>query len=256
MTSYKEPRVSEFPSLSVGAASDVGRVRDENEDAYGHFTAAEADGVHLFIVADGMGGHARGREASTTTVAVVREVFFNERNGSIPDRLERAFREANSQVYDASEADQEADSMGTTATALAVVDEEVYMAHVGDSRAYRYRAEEAEQLTQDHTVVQELQRSGALTEEEARTHPRRGVLTRAVGVEPTLDVEMREAGTLRSDDRFLLCTDGLEELSGETLREVVLNNAPQSACEQLVRRAKEEDGHDNATALIVHVDSP
>jgi protein phosphatase len=254
MTSYKEPPVSEFPSLSVGAASDVGRVRDENEDAYGHFTAAETDGVHLFIVADGMGGHARGREASTTTVAVVREAFFNERSGSIPDRLERAFREANRQVYDASEA-EETDSMGTTATVLAVVEEEGYVAHVGDSRAYRYRAGEAEQLTQDHTVVQELRRSGAITEEEARTHPRRGVLTRAVGVQPTLEVELRTIGTLRSDDRFLLCTDGLQELSEDTLREVALNNAPQSACEELVRRAKEEDGHDNATVLIVHVGS-
>lgn len=255
MTSYKEPPASAFSSLSVGAASDVGRVRDENEDAYGHFTAAEADGVHLFIVADGMGGHARGREASTTTVAVVREVFFNERNGSIPGRLEQAFQEANRRVYETAEAEEEADSMGTTATALAVVDEEAYMAHVGDSRAYRYRAGEAEQLTQDHTVVQELHRSGAITEEEARTHPRRGVLTRAVGVQPNLEVELNEIGSLQPDDHFLMCTDGLQEVPEEVLHEVVLNNAPQSACEQLVRRAKEEDGHDNATALIVHVDS-
>lgn len=254
MTSYSDSPASAFPSLSVGAASDVGRVRDENEDAYGHFTAAEADGVHLFIVADGMGGHARGREASTTTVEVVREVFFSERSGSIPDRLGRAFQEANSEVFNTAES-EEADSMGTTATALAVVEEKGYMAHVGDSRAYRYRAGTVEQLTRDHTVVKKLQRNGSLTEEQARTHPRRGVLTRAVGVQSTLDVELREIGDLRSGDRFLLCTDGLQELSGETLREIVLNNAPQSACEQLVRRAKEEDGHDNATALIVHVDS-
>lgn len=254
MTSYREPPASGFSSLSVGAASDVGRVRDENEDAYGHFTAAEADGLHLFIVADGMGGHARGREASTTTVEVVREVFFNERSGSVPDRLQRAFQQANSQVYETSEVEEEADSMGTTATALAVVDERVYLAHVGDSRAYRYRTGEAEQLTHDHTIVQELQRSGAITEEQARTHPRRGVLTRAVGVQPNLEVELNDVGSLRPDDRFLMCTDGLQELPEEVLREVVLNNAPQSACEQLVRRAREEGGHDNATALIVHVD--
>lgn len=236
-------------------ATDVGPVRDENQDACGHFRAEGADAERLFIVADGMGGHARGGEASTTTVEVVKDIFFGERNGSVLDRLQHAFHRANTEVHDSSGAEEGADSMGTTATALVLDGQDVYIAHAGDSRAYRYRPEDAEQLTQDHTVARELHRRGVLTEEEVRTHPKRGTLTRAVGVQPTIEVDLIEVGALRPGDRFLLCTDGLEDLSAAVLQEVVLNNPPQSACEHLVRRAGEQGGDDNATALILHANS-
>lgn len=252
MNWWNDSTTSGTPSISVGAVSDTGVVRDENEDTYGRFSA-ETEDEQLFVVADGMGGHAEGREASTTTVEVLNEAFFGERGGSVPDRLRRAFHRANSRVYVMSEADEDADLMGTTATALAMVEGTAYVAHAGDSRAYRYRFGEGKQLTCDHTVVRELQRRGALTEEEARTHPRRGMLTRAVGVKPTIEVDLIEVGPLRPEDHFLLCTDGLEEIPGDVLREVVLNNAPQAACEQLVRRANERGGRDNSTALVVHV---
>lgn len=252
MNWFSEPTPSGFSSLSVGAATEAGPVRDENQDACGHFTAEEADEERLFIVADGMGGHAGGREASTTTVEVVKDVFFGERDGTLLDRLQRAFHQANTRVYESSEAEAAVNSMGTTATALALDGQEAYIAHVGDSRAYRYRSEDAEQLTQDHTVAHELHRRGMLTEAEVRTHPKRGTLTRAVGIQSNIEVDLIEVGALRPDDRFLLCTDGLEDLSGAVLQEVVLNNPPQSACEQLVRRAGEQDGYDNATALILY----
>lgn len=252
MNSWNDSTTSESPSISVGAVSDTGVVRDENEDAYGRFSA-ERENEQLFVVADGMGGHARGREASTTTVAVVKDAFFEERSGSVPDRLRRAFHRANNRVYVMSEADEDADLMGTTATALALVEGTAYVAHAGDSRAYRYRFGEGEQLTCDHTVVRELLRRGSITEEEARTHPRRGMLTRAVGVKPTIKVDLIEVGPLRPEDYFLLCSDGLNKIPEDVLREVVLNNAPQSACEQLIRRANERGGQDNSTALVVHV---
>lgn len=239
--------------ISTGVASDAGDVRDKNEDAYGRFSS-QGESHWLFIVADGMGGHARGREASTTTVEAAAEVFLDERHGTVPDRLRRAFHRANRRVHAASEADGDADTMGTTATALALVEGEAYVAHVGDSRAYRYRSGTGHKLTQDHTMVQELKRQGVLSAEEARTHPRRGHLTRAVGAGPTVDVDLIEVGALHPEDHFLLCTDGLEELPAATLREAVLNNPPQPACKQLVRRAHEQGGQDNATALVVRME--
>lgn len=251
MNWWNEDTAPQSPSLSVGAVSDTGLVREENEDAYGHFSDDRED-EQLFIVADGMGGHDRGRDASTTAISVLKEAFFGEPSGVVPNRLRRAFHRANSRVYVMSEADEKTSLMGTTVTALALVEGTVFIAHVGDSRAYRYRSGEVQQLTSDHTVVRELLRRGSLTQEEARTHPRRGMLTRAVGVRPSIEVDLVEVGALLPGDRFLLCTDGLDALSADVLRGIVLNNAPQPACEELVRRANERGGQDNSTALIIH----
>lgn len=245
-------RTNEDPKpVRVGAASDVGRVRDENEDAYGAFLE-EADD-QLFIVADGMGGHTRGREASTTTVEVVEEAYFDGQRGSVTKRLRHAFREANRRVYEMARSGEGPGSMGTTGTALVLAGERVYVAHVGDSRVYCFRGSESHQLTRDHTVAESMYREGMITEEEAQTHPRRGTLTRAIGVNETVEVDVVEVGTSASDDRFLLCSDGLSSLSEEVMQETVLNNPPQSACEQLIERANERGGHDNATAIIVWV---
>lgn len=242
---------SENAPISIGVASDPGVVHDENEDAYGSFPADDGT-ERLFVVADGMGGHTRGGEASTTAVQVVKETYFADAEGTVPDRLRRAFHRANGAVYEATETGGKTGLMGTTATALVLFDEQAYIAHVGDSRAYRFRPNGSQQITRDHTLVQQLQRDGTITEEEARTHPRRGTLTRALGAEPTLEVDLIEVGATQPGDRFLLCTDGLEDLPEGVLREIVLNNAPQAACEQLVQRANEQGGYDNATALVVH----
>lgn len=253
MVWWKKQKARGSAPVCVGAFSDVGRVRDENEDAYGRFPE-EVDGDQLFIVADGMGGHTRGREASTTAVERVRQAYFSDARDSVPDRLRRAFKAANRAVYEMASAVDGPGSMGTTGTALALVDEQAYIAHVGDSRAYRFSAAESEQLTQDHTMVESMRREGLLTEQEARTHPRRGTLTRAIGVKPEVEVDVIDLGTPGRDDRFLLCTDGLADIPEEVLREAVLNNDPQTACEALVERANEKGGYDNATALVVCMD--
>lgn len=240
----------------MGAATDPGEVREENEDAYGHFTGPNGDD-QLYVVADGMGGHARGRKASTTAVEAVEETYFgnrafNDQADTVLDRLRLAFQWANGKVH--AEVGSGPQGGGTTATALAISSGQVHVAHVGDSRAYRFRADESTQLTRDHTVAQEMKRHGAITEEEARTHPRRGVLTRAIGTESTVEIDLFKVESLQVGDRFLLCTDGLEGLPRQTLQEVVLHLSPQPAAERLVEQSIERAGHDNATALVLSVE--
>lgn len=240
----------ELPPVAVGVASIPGRARDENEDAYGRFR--EEDGEHgLFVVADGMGGHVAGKEASAMAVSIIRDVYFDYTEEPVDRRLRRAFRQANEAVHVEADTDERGRSMGTTATAFALGRGRPHVAHVGDSRAYRFREDEGRRLTRDHTLVQKKRREGVLTDAQARTHPRRGTLTRAIGIQPTIEVELIEVEALRPGDHFLLCTDGLEDLSEGRLRTVVLEKAPQAACEQLVEMANERGGHDNATALVV-----
>lgn len=248
---WKEGTTPESSSISVGAVSDPGRVRDDNEDAYGHFSK-EDNGSHLFIVADGMGGHARGREASTTTVDVIQKTYFDHSASDVLEGLQKAFQRANEEVHRKANS-EEGDTVGTTATALVLQAGRAFAAHVGDSRLYRFGESGSQLLTVDHTIVGALRREGTLTAEEAQTHPRRGTLTRAIGVEPTVEIDALELEPLRRGDRFLLCSDGLQDLSLPIFQDVVLGHPPQAACEQLVQRANERGGYDNATALVVHV---
>lgn len=251
----KQKKSEPDASICFGARSDVGRIREENEDAFGHFPeqASDDEADRLFIVADGMGGHSRGREASTTAVEVVQQTYFDTPDRPVTERLTEAFQRANTQVYQMAREDGKVDTMGTTGTALALVDGQAYIAHVGDSRAYRISDEDCEQLTHDHTMVEEMRREGLITKQEARSHPRRGALTRAIGTEPDVRVDVIEAGMLRVGDRFLLCSDGLADIPEEEVRDVVLGYPPQEACEQLVQRANKRGGYDNATALVIYI---
>jgi len=248
--------------VNLGACSDTGRVRRENQDAHGWFPhqATSPAKEKLFVVADGMGGHTRGREASQTAVAVVQEAFFANPKQPVAERLRQAFIKANETIYQRAQGAEPATNgnghthtatMGTTCTALALTNGAIHIAHVGDSRAYRINRKHIERLTQDHTMVEELLRAGILTEEEARTHPRRNVLVRAMGVAPTLDVDVVEAGSLASGDHYLLCTDGLAAIPLPKLQHLVLHQTPQHACENLVALANEQGGYDNVTALLI-----
>lgn len=242
--------------IEVGAYSDVGQVRSENQDAFGRFTWAEGrtDEEHLFVVADGMGGHERGEEASQTAVQVLHDIFFDGRDWSVGERLRRAFEAANARVYEQAHSGATVQKMGTTCTALALIDGHAYMAHVGDSRAYRINESGITQLTHDHTLVEELRRRGVLTEDEARQHPRRHALTRALGIEPALEVDVLEAMPLQRPERFLLCSDGLAPVTQDEIHEVVMTNTPQEACERLVAMANERGGPDNVTVVLVTIE--
>lgn len=239
--------------VEVGACTHIGRVRSENQDAFGVFPEDPPDDAapRLFIVADGMGGHADGRQASRTTVEVVRETFFDRGNGSAAQRLERGLKRANGDIYRRSHEGEVPRKGGTTGTALAWEDGELFLGHVGDSRAYRLREGQLEQLTSDHTWVAQMLREGLLSEEEARQHPRRNALTRAVGVDETVEVETRVLGEPERGDLFLLCSDGLLTVPESRIARLASRGPLQEACEKLVEAANGAGGRDNVTVMLI-----
>jgi protein phosphatase len=225
----------------VAAASDTGRRRLQNEDAF----VCEPP---LFAIADGMGGAQAGEVASRIAATAVEELGRD--GASVPELI----HEANARVWQHSLQDPAVAGMGTTIT-LAVVDADegtVEIGHVGDSRAYRIRDGELDQLTPDHTLVAELVRSGRLTQEEADTHPQRSVITRAVGTEPDVDVDAFTVEA-RHGDLYLLCSDGLTDMlrDDDVLAAVAgAGGEPEQAAAALVRAANDAGGVDNVTVIL------
>ena len=238
-------------AFTTASLSNVGRVRTHNEDACREFE--NEAGLHLLIVADGMGGHRGGETASRVTVETVGEIF---RGGcSEPESLLRsAVETANERVFELSKRDSELRGMGTTAVALLLApDGRGWVAHVGDSRAYRYRNQRLSALTSDHSVVAELERRGLIDSEEAAAHPRRNEILRSVGADSEIEVDV-SAIEIQLGDRFLLCSDGLHGMIDENEIAVILDeNPPGDAALVLVERANEQGGHDNVTVQIVDI---
>lgn len=239
--------------LTAHAASHVGLVRAGNEDAL-------LCGEGVYVVADGLGGHAAGEVASAT--AVERLTAFDAGGASGPDELQRALAEtvraANRAVYDAAQAEPGKAGMGTTVTAGAVAQGCLVLAHVGDSRAYLHRASSLRQLTTDHTAAQQAVDGGYLTPEEAARRPERHMLARAVGLEPDVAVDAPPPLELQAGDRLLLCSDGLTEPVEDAAIATILDEHPDPAvaCDTLVQAALDGGGPDNVTVLVVRVDGP
>ncbi len=235
--------------LQAGAATDVGRVRQINEDRY---LADE----RLFAVADGVGGHQAGEVASQTSVETLLRTFTEGEHTT--EGLVNAAEAANQAVWQLAQASREKRGMGTTLTALALVseggDEQLALINVGDSRAYLLQQGELIQLTEDHSLVEELVRDGKLTPAEAQVHPQRSIITRALGMEPQIEVDSWEIIPY-TGDRILLCSDGLtNELSDERIASTLRQLAdPQEAAHDLVRQARAAGGSDNITVVIVDV---
>jgi serine/threonine protein phosphatase PrpC len=236
------------------AETDRGSVREKNEDYYGIFQPETDElldqlGI-LVVVSDGMGGHFSGAEASRAAVDAISEFFFDEAEGGAVERLEAAFREANAYIFE--EVGKGVKGMaGTTCTAALLFPEFVHVVHAGDSRAYLFRKDEIEQLTIDHSVVGEMMRKGILTKEEARSHPRRNVITRAMGLRKKVQVDIIESVPLWPGDTVLLCSDGLTAMvSEEEIAAIVRSLPPEKAAKKLVERAKEEGGIDNITIVV------
>jgi protein phosphatase len=224
----------------IGEATDIGLVRERNEDGY-------LVRPPLFAVADGMGGHRGGEVASRLALETL------ERPGDAP--LAERVREANRVVYERSMLDRSVAGMGTTLTAAVLEGDRLRLAHVGDSRAYLLREGRLERLTEDHTMVHQMVRQGRLTEEEAAWHPYRSVLTRALGTEP--DVPVDEAVVqVRPGDRVLLCTDGLTSMVEEARIGEVLRTTPdpQEAADRLVEAAIAAGGLDNVTVVVLDLE--
>jgi serine/threonine protein phosphatase PrpC len=231
--------------LVVGTATDVGKVRDHNEDGY----LVDGD-LRLVAVADGMGGHRGGEVASATALSVMHEVFTEGRD------LQAAVVAANEAVFERSTEDDDVRGMGTTMTAgvLAEDGETLVIAHVGDSRAYLYRDGELSRVTTDHSLVEELIRAGELTEEEALRDSRRSMITRAVGLEPDVEVDLYPVA-LQLGDRLVLCSDGLTDMVTDDgiAAAVAAESDPEKAALRLIDEANDAGGVDNITAVLVDV---
>ncbi len=235
--------------MSVAAyavASDTGRRRRRNEDTY-------VVAPPLFAVADGMGGAQAGEVASRLAASALEGGDSDGLEG--PARIDALIQEANRRVFDRASTDPSASGMGTTMTVAVVEGMTVAIGHVGDSRAYLVRGERMEQLTEDHSLVNELLKSGKLSEEEAHVHPQRSVITRAVGTDPDVDVD---GFTIEGEegDVFLLCSDGLTDMvSDEEILELVHANRDHldRAVKALVAAANRGGGEDNITAVAFRI---
>jgi PPM family protein phosphatase len=228
--------------VRVGVRSDIGRLRQRNEDAY-----LVKDG--LFVVADGMGGHRGGDVASTLAL----ETIESADSGDITlEALVGDIKRANQAVMERGEADRELRGMGTTITAVIAEDGKAHVAHVGDSRAYLLRSGALQQLTEDHTLVQRMVREGRLTEDEAAHHPQRSVLTRALGVDEDIPVDELSLD-VHPGDRLLLCTDGLSNMiDRDRIRKILSRERdPQAACDKLIDAANRAGGDDNITVIVL-----
>ena len=232
----------------VGSATDVGRVRSNNQDS---FLVREGD---LFAVADGMGGHQGGEVASALALQILGQAHDEPSTST----LVRAVRSANQAVFDKAGADPDLKGMGTTLTALADVDtregRRLGIVNVGDSRLYRLRNDRIEQLTEDHSLVASLVRQGRITAEEAENHPQRNILTRALGIDEAVAVDSWEVEPV-AGDRFLICSDGLFNEVDENRIVATLRRFedPGDAARELVRLANDGGGRDNITAVVVDV---
>jgi protein phosphatase len=231
--------------------TDPGLVRSINQDAY-HI---DPEG-QFFIVADGMGGHAGGEEASRIATQVIQAYFVEHWDSVKPNSalLEGAFFQANQAIVQEQQQHPERFEMGTTAVAVIFREHQPWVAHVGDSRLYRLRSSKLEQMTEDHTLVAIAFKSGEITPEEARTHPYRHILSRCLGRTDLHEIDV-QALDVQAGDRLLLCSDGLtEELSDHLITSYLQSNpAVDQAGIALVKAALANGGHDNITVVILAI---
>ena len=237
--------------LHATGLTDVGRARKHNEDCF------EISREHqLFVVADGMGGHSHGEVAARIAVDSIRESIAESASTGtdLGPALEHAVHTAHSQVLDAIIKDASLQGMGTTVVGMYVNGQTAALAHVGDSRAYRVRGGVLSLLTQDHTWVHEQVQAGYLSEDQARHHPLKNVVTRALGSEKEVVVDLQEVD-LQAGDRYLICSDGLTSmLDDHDIEEILLGGGElEGICEALVSEANRRGGLDNVTVILLSV---
>jgi serine/threonine protein phosphatase PrpC len=242
----KQPRVLEY---EAAGASDQGRTRKSNEDFYG-LSLNNREGACNFVVCDGMGGAAAGEVASRMAVEAMLQAM--SQGPLTRETFQHAVDEANHSVHHSAEQDPARAGMGTTLVAMATRGDHAWVAHVGDSRCYRFRDSRLERLTHDHSLVDEQVRLGQLTQAQAETSPMRNVITRAVGTQDEVDADVIEF-VVAADDLYLLASDGLMREVDDASIAGILGDASnlEETCAQLIRTANEAGGRDNITCVLV-----
>lgn len=247
------------PGIEIATLTDVGRQRANNEDSYLYWEPDTEKEFsikgRLAVIADGMGGYEGGQEASRLAVETVRSVYDNSFAGDPRQTLVAAFQTAHSTIQRYASEHIEFQGMGTTCTALCMLDHELYFAHVGDSRLYLVRSKTVTRLTRDHSYVGRLVESGIVRAEDAESHPQRHILTAALGSGREVVPDVPEQPiALEKSDALVLCTDGLWSLvSEQEIAAAVRSGTPADASAALVKIALERGGPDNITVLILRV---
>lgn len=239
--------------VSVYGISDIGLVRHNNEDSW-----RQLQDEQFFVLADGMGGHKAGEVASKETVNYLCTLFRQSFSSSLSisqakQRLSEMIQQANLMVYQMGRENQGLKGMGTTLCCILFHSEGLIYGHVGDSRIYRFRQQQLEQLTQDHSLLRELIELGQLSEQQAGDFLYKNIITKAIGTEPCVEPAIKSTA-LETGDIILMCTDGLSDLVSYEEMQLILEQAPENEiAKQLVKRAKQKGGYDNITVVVVKV---
>ncbi|MCR4658637.1 MAG: Stp1/IreP family PP2C-type Ser/Thr phosphatase [Lachnospiraceae bacterium] len=237
--------------MKIYAKTDIGRRRDMNQDSYFFCEMPLGNLPNLFVVADGMGGHSAGDYASLCTVRTIEHEAMMSEDTEPVRIMKGAIEAANAEVHKKALEDESYSGMGTTVVAGCVIDDILYVANVGDSRLYIIN-DEIMQITKDHSLVEEMVRSGELSKDEARSHPDRNIITRAVGVLDDIDIDFFEVD-LREGDILLLCSDGLTNMvEEEEILKIVSESEDLKGCaDRLIKMANHNGGKDNVTVILV-----
>lgn len=238
-------------------ATDIGVKREKNEDAI--CLPNEKDTVKLFVLADGMGGANAGEKASQMAVQSIHDFIHQEfrkrekNKEAIEELIRETLQKANHMVYEMSTQNAEYQGMGTTVLIVLVYRSRAYIGHIGDSRVYRLRQSVLRQLTKDHSYVQELLRQGTITEEEAKNHPQKNLLLKALGCDPEVTPDVFSKGFVKGDI-LLMCSDGLTNMvEDKEIYEIIMKHASdlELACDLLIQTANQHGGSDNISAIII-----
>ncbi len=245
--------------ITIAGKTHIGMQRKDNQDSYGFFEPGDEEKFlkkgRLFIVADGLGGHRGGKVASSMAVDIVGREYYACEYDDIYKSLISAIEKANREIYEKGKSDEALERMGTTCTTVVIRQPYLYLAHVGDSRAYIIRDNIIKQISTDHTLVEEMVNSGIINKKDAKNHPDSHILTRSLGIHSEVEIDILDPPIkLEDGDVILICSDGLTVyLSDEEIKKIVKKHSPEEACEKLIDIANSRGGRDNITVEIIKI---
>ncbi len=241
--------------MTISYYTDVGRMRKENQDSV--FAEQINDNTFLLIVADGMGGHNGGKTASATAISAVSQYIREKCKSTFNDdeakhMLIESISKANTEIYRRAFGNDKLKGMGTTAVVAIITEKKLYTANVGDSRLYILSGDNFKQITTDHSYVESLLSKGLISESEAKTHPQKNIITRAVGTDSFVDIDLFE-NSLCDEDVVLICSDGLHTMVNDDDIVKILNDDISTASQKLVSLANDNGGRDNISVIVVKI---